>query len=278
MASWPLVGTASLYVRQSARLLARRPPLSALAAPLDDRLVFVVGSPRSGTTFVARAIGSLPGFLDLGEVLPLKAAIPRLVELEPGDAARRLRRILSATRRLGAAGGVRGVEQTPECAYLGRAVALAYPQATALHLLRDGRDVVASLLERGWLSGEEGGRDDAGLATGSAPRFWVERGREHEFAAASDARRAAWAWRRYVESARSLESAHVVRYERLCTEPERTAAELAEILGAPPDRLAGALSAADPSSVGRFRRDLDAAKLADVEAEAGVLLAELGYR
>ena len=41
---------------------------------LDDRLVFVVGSPRSGTTFLAGAIGALPGFVDLGEVGHLNPA------------------------------------------------------------------------------------------------------------------------------------------------------------------------------------------------------------
>jgi hypothetical protein len=59
--------------------------------PLDDRLVFVVGSPRSGTTFLAGAIGSLPGFVDLGEVAPLKAAIPRIYAEPDDEAARRLR-------------------------------------------------------------------------------------------------------------------------------------------------------------------------------------------
>ena len=44
----------------------------------EERLVFVVGSPRSGTTFLAGAIGAVPGFADLTEVTPLKAAIPSL--------------------------------------------------------------------------------------------------------------------------------------------------------------------------------------------------------
>ena len=42
----------------------------------EERLVFVVGCPRSGTTFVGRAIGGLPGFVDFGEVTPWKAALP----------------------------------------------------------------------------------------------------------------------------------------------------------------------------------------------------------
>ena len=41
--------------------------------------MFVVGSPRSGTTFTGRALGSLPGFVDLDEVQPWKAAIPELL-------------------------------------------------------------------------------------------------------------------------------------------------------------------------------------------------------
>ena len=52
----------------------------------EERLVFVVGSPRSGTTFLAGAIGAVPGFADLTEVTPLKAAIPALAGL-PDTAA-----------------------------------------------------------------------------------------------------------------------------------------------------------------------------------------------
>jgi hypothetical protein len=41
-------------------------------------MVFVVGSPRSGTTFLAGVVGSIPGFVDLTEVMPIKAAIPSI--------------------------------------------------------------------------------------------------------------------------------------------------------------------------------------------------------
>jgi len=105
---------------------------------LDDGLVFVVGSPRSGTTFLASAIGSIPGFVDLGEVAPVKAAIPELAALPPGEAARRLRRILAVSRRVGLVGSVRAVEQTPETAFLVRAIPLAYPDPCVIHTVRDG--------------------------------------------------------------------------------------------------------------------------------------------
>lgn len=259
--------------------MRRRPSsLAAAAGPLDERIVFVLGSPRSGTTFLAGSIGRIPGFVDLGEVAALKAAIPELVALQPADAARRIRRLLAVTRRLGLVGSLRAIEQTPETAFVARAVALAFPDGRLIHIVRDGRDVVCSLLERGWLSAGRSGADNAWLPYGPAARFWVEPGREAEFAAASDVRRAAWAWRRYVTAARGAGGlVHELRYERLSADPEGTAAELGRFLDAPAEPLAAALAEAHRESVGRFRRDLSAAQLAEVEDEAGELLRELGY-
>jgi hypothetical protein len=247
-------------------------------APLDGRLVFVLGSPRSGTTFLAGAIGSLPGFVDLGEVAPLKAAVPELSTLPPADTAHRLTRLLWPTRRLGGVGGLRGVEQTPECVFLGGALPAAFPQATIIHLIRDGRDVVCSLLELGWLAPGREGRDDAGAEYGAEARFWVEPGRKAEFTAASNARRAAWAWRRYVSAGRGPSvHAYELRYEQVCSEPDVVAAGLASLLGVPAEDVRHALDPARAESVGRYRRDLSPQQLADVEAEAGPLLSELGY-
>jgi hypothetical protein len=77
----------------------------------DDRLVFVLGSPRSGTTFLARALGALPGFVDLGEIAPLKASIP-------GVDATEIRRLIDRIRRLALVSGLRAVEQTPEVSFV----------------------------------------------------------------------------------------------------------------------------------------------------------------
>ena len=264
------MGDLRAYAAGSVRV-ARRSGLSGWRGR-EDRLVFVVGCPRSGTTFTGAALGSLPGFLDLDEVTPLKAALPRLALMPEAVAARDLRRIVERVRLLGLARGLRGVEQTPETSFVVRAALQAYPGSVAVHVLRDGRDVICSLLERGWFrAGREGG-DDAGHAYGPHPRFWVEPERREEFAQVSEARRAAWAWRRYVETARSGATIQL-RYESLLDD----ARTLAPVLGVAETALAAAFAGFRASSIGRWRNDLSPEQLADFEAEAGDLLAEVGY-
>ncbi len=240
--------------------------------------VFVVGSPRSGTTFFAGAVGSVPGFVDLGELAPLKAAIPALAVATEEEAARQLRRILERVRTLAGVRGHRAVEQTPEMTFLVPAALRAYPEATVVHLIRDGRDVVASLLDRGWLSSERSGSDDVGAAYGSHTRFWVEPERREEFGRVSDAQRAAWAWRRYLTAAReSRDKTFELRYEDLVADKSATAVRLADQLGVPTEEVEAQLAPASPRSVGRWRDDLTKEQVDDVMREAGDLLRELGY-
>lgn len=270
--------SAANQLRVAKRLAPRRgASLAERLGRLDDRLVFVVGSPRSGTTFLAGAIGSLPGFVDLGEVAPVKAAVPELALLPPEQAAPRLRRILAVSRRVGLVGAVRPVEQTPEMAFVLRAVPLAYPDARVVHIVRDGRDVVCSLLDKPWLRPEQAASDDAGVPYGAHARFWVEPERRAEFESASDARRAAWVWRSYVTAAGAADGALELRYEDVTADPEAIAVPLADHLGVAVEPLAAALGRAHASSVGRYRSDLSAEQLAEVEAEAGALLVELDY-
>ncbi len=240
--------------------------------------MFVVGSPRSGTTFTGSALGSLPGFVDLDEVQPWKAAIPSLTGTGEDEAARELRRILERVRWLGLARGLRGVEQTPETAFVLSAALRAYPEAVAVHVVRDGRDVATSLLERGWLNKARDGADDAGLAFGSQARFWVEPGREEEFAGVSDATRCAWAWRRYVTAAQVVpERTVTLRYEDLVADPAASAVPVAERLGVSVAEVAAAFSDVHDRSSGRWQRDLTPEQLADIEREAGATMRLLGY-
>jgi Sulfotransferase family len=273
------LSSASLYGAAAYRVLPRGGlSVPKRVWPVEERAVFVVGSPRSGTSFVARSIGAMPGFVDLGEVAPVKAAIPELSSASTEQAARRLRRRLETVRRLALVQGLRGVEQTPEMAFALAAALRAYPAGRGVHIIRDGRDVVCSLLERGWLRKDRSGGDDANQPYGAHPRFWVEPERVESFSEVSDARRAAWAWRRYVSAARrQSERVLEVRYEKLVSDSEGVAREIAAFLGVPAAPLERALAAAHADSAGRYERELSPEQLADVEREAGPLLAELGY-
>ena len=92
----------------------------------------------------------------------------------------------------------------------------------------------------------------------------------------SDARRCAWAWRRYVEAVRGAGAGDrllEIRYESLAG----VADELAGFLGSNVTSTHRAMDRFRDSSIGRWRKELSPEQLADVEAEAGPLLAELGY-
>jgi hypothetical protein len=270
-----LARTARAYAASSVRI-ARRGGLRPLGR--EERLVFVVGSPRSGTTFTGRALGSQPGFVDLDEVTPLKAALPLLAASSPEQAGPQLRRIIERVRMLGLVRGLRGVEQTPENSFVLRAALDAYPQAVAVHVIRDGRDVVCSLVERGWLRSDREGGDDARQTYGAHARFWVEPERREQFEQASETRRAAWAWRRYVTAAQAVPERTVdLRYEALVENPHAEADRLAAALGTEAEPLRRAFAEVHGSSVGRWRQDLTPEQVADVEAEAGGLLAQLGF-
>jgi Sulfotransferase family len=273
-------GTAQLvrlYGGAAARVALRGRGKNGVAGA-TERPVFVVGSPRSGTTFMARSLGQLPGFVDLGEVGPLKASIDELSALPEQEAARRLRQMLERVRALALVRNLRAVEQTPETTFVLASALRAYPEAKVVHMVRDGRDVACSLLEKGWLRTDRAGGDDVGLPYGSHARSWVEPERVEEFERASEARRAGWAWRSYLGAARAAAAdALEVRYEELAAELSGTATRIAEHIDADPEPLARELSAVHAESVGRWRRDLTPEQAADVEAEAGPLLRELGY-
>jgi Sulfotransferase family len=270
---------AGLYGRTVARVAPRgfREP-GGNPAEATERIVFVVGSPRSGTTFLGGAVGSQPGFVDLGEVRPVKASIARWMTQPAATTAAELRSTLERVRRLSFVRDLRPVEQTPELSFVVGAAVGAYPRATVLHIVRDGRDVVCSLLEKAWLADQREGGDDAGLRYGGHVRPWVEPERREEFTRASEATRAAWAWRRYLSAARGApEHTLEIRYEEIAADPAAAAARIAARLETDPAPLAGALGEVHDRSIGRWRRDLTAEQIEDVEREAGALLRELGY-
>lgn len=269
-------------------------PLRLSPTAVDPRLhrpVFVLGAPRSGTTFLGSCIGALPEVSYHFEPRVTKAAARAVYDgsWSPQRAARVFRSAYRLLLLAGADGGRRFAEKNPENCFIVPFLARTFPDAQFVQIVRDGRDVAVSHAEKPWLAADSAGsgrRGRGGQAWGPWARWWVEPERAAEFEAASDLTRTAWSWRRFTESANAglatlpAERVLRVRYEEVVTDPVAAARTLATFLGHEevPAELLAALGTADPGSVGRWRQALDPAGLADVEAEAGALLAELGYR
>ncbi|GAA3172003.1 sulfotransferase [Blastococcus jejuensis] len=260
---------------------------------LDPRLrapVFVLGAPRSGTTFLGSCIGTLPGVSYHFEPRVTKAAARQVFEGTWSEqrAGRLFRSAYGLLQVAAGEGGRRFVEKNPENCFIVPFLARTFPDARFVQIIRDGRDVAVSHAEKPWLSARSVGdtrRGRGGQAWGPWARWWVERDRAEEFTTASDLTRTAWSWRRFTEAAMAglaelpADRVLTVRYEDVVQDPVRAAEEIGAFFGhaTPPDELRAALLQAKPNSVGRWRTTLDADGLADVERESGALLRQLGY-
>ena len=167
------------------------------------RLILVVGAPRSGTTWVQSLLGGQPGVVTPQEtdlfsryVRPLHEAWQWQLRGGPDDWSRRrfkgLPGVLTAGEftamvrsmvddvlvAVAAAADVEGaraaevvvVEKSPSHSLCADVVAASVPEARVIHVVRDGRDVAASLnaAAAGWGSGWSPATVDA------AARSWVE--------------------------------------------------------------------------------------------------------
>lgn len=195
--------------------------------------VFIIGSPRSGTSILSKSLGEHSGFWSADET-------QILWDLFQDDriAAHYRRGELSWLRRqevpprqflaylgLGInvllterAGGRRWIDDTPIYTLIVDRVSALFPGARFLHILRDGRHVVRSMMS--YLEIYEG--DPAAIP-------W-----------ATDFRAACVAWRAHVASALELEEREPERvlrvsYEGLVADAENRFREILDFLGAPPE-------------------------------------------
>ncbi len=174
------------------------------------------------------------------------------------------------------------VEKTPLNLLAFKDLAILFPAAKFIHVVRDGRDVVASLLQRDWRDPQTG-----------AP-----------FAHVTDAAAAAHYWSGLAGIGRQAEQTidnpqrfHVLPYERLADKPAQTLHALFEFLEEPFDdrvnkfydneiplvgiecesrpRLAKPIS---DDRVGRWRNDLSSAQRDLVNNIGGDMLRAFGYR
>lgn len=277
------------YRRQ--RPVSFRDLLGSIRPRLRDP-VFILGAPRSGTTFLGGCVGRLPGMSYHFEPPATKAAARHVYSQEwrPWKARAYYRGVYRWLLRIHAAGRERFAEKTPRNCFLVDFLARTFPDAGFILILRDGRDAAVSLREKPWLrraGTNSGRREPGGYRYGAEPRFWVEPDRRDEFVRTTDLHRAVWSWRRHNEAALegmaglAADRTLILRYEEIPSDPDGTADRVVAFLGAqdPEAREVArrAFGEARPHRIGRWKATLTETELAIVEAEAGGLLDRLGY-
>lgn len=260
--------------------------------PNLSRPIFIIGSPRSGTTFLGSCVAELPETSYHFEPVATKAAARYVYtqEWNFSKAQRFYRLVYSWLMRLHADGDLRFADKTPRNCFLVDFLYQAFPDAQFIHIIRDGRDAALSHSKKPWMQAaqaQSSKHEPGGYRYGPYARFWVEPERVSQFESTSDIHRCIWAWRRHTETA--LKSVaklpnhqyHELRYESLVASPRTEAEQLLDFLGVTEQRsrqcFHQAVANVRPNSVGLWRKELSAEQLQQVEQEAGSLLHQLNY-
>lgn len=253
--------------------------------------VFVLGCPRSGTTYLGSLLAELDDASYFFEPALFKYHVRRMYGGElTARTSTWLYRVGLRSLLLAAPGsGRRIIEKNPNHVFAAERLAAAFPHARFVVLTRDGRDVAVSLSEKPWHRADSvgsGKREPGGYLYGPYPHFYIEAERRAEFERTTDLHRCIWIWRRHQEEIERLRSGcgpeqqlHV-RYEDLVQEPTTTVDRILGFLDVDPDHREAVhykSRAGHTGSVGRWRHRLDDHDRHIIEAEAGPLLASLGY-
>lgn len=262
-------------------------------------MAFLVGHPRSGTTFLGRALGSHPGvgyweeprllfrarqdfdaLRPVAEHLVADSSVDELWRTERDGNLReqfgigedaetegvcismvRQRVFLLRGEFLSRSGGALLLDKTPRQLRALSDAASWFPEARVVHIVRDGRDVAASAVawERRW--GRPGWLDTPGPVVAATAQQW-----------ATDVQ----------EALAASPKATVVRYEDLVADGRMTVRRVLDHLALPWHPgvgrfLAEGMDGLHARSVGRWREDLAAGEVDLVVGHAGALLADLGY-
>jgi protein-tyrosine sulfotransferase len=268
-----------------------------MTVSLTDSPIFVGGVPRSGTTLLRVILDSHPRIFCGTELRAVQAlamlwqsasdtAQPLLSQAYATD-PQRLRRIFGGLilsflePAWRASGKARVAEKTPSNFLAFPQLAVLFPQSPLIHVIRDGRDIVASRLERDRIAAQGKPLDTVALAAVHA-REWVE----------------AMALRRAILGNPQLSRCYYeIRYEKLISEPEPALTSLFEFIGERFDpcvlafhrierNVAGteewsAEAVKRPiftTSAGRWKHSLSADEHDAVVRVAGGELVALGYR
>jgi len=254
--------------------------------------IFIIGSPRSGTTFLGRILNALPSVAYYYEP-PIGKYFARLVyqdRVSLWQAKAFYKLLYMSLLALAPRDGQRLVDKTPRNIFVAETLKRVFPDAKFIHVIRDGRDVACSLLKKPWHVESSAGsqkREPGGYLYGPYPHFYIERERVDEYICTTDLHRCIWVWKRHVEKGKELEKMlspsdfNTVRYEELVQQPSAVVKKLLLFLEEYTirgyERAMEVARTAHADSVGRWRKELDEKALELIYREAGDLLREYGY-
>jgi LPS sulfotransferase NodH len=290
-------GSFDAAVRSSgSRLKRMRPP------------VFIVGSPRSGTTLLYHMLLSAGGFaVYLTESKVFDLVFPQFPNLSSAKNRRKAldlwlqsklftltdlekSHIESRILEDGRSGGDflrivmeemalqqnvdRWAENTPEHILHLDIIKKEIPDALVIHMIRDGRDVALSLHKKGWVQPFPWDKRHGALVAGLYWEWLLDKGREYHRRIGKD----------YLE----------VRYEQLVSQPVETLAQISRFIDHDLDyqqiQRVGIGSVSEPNTsfegesssgtfdpVGRWRKGFAAGELGALEELIGPSLENLGY-
>lgn len=259
----------------------------ALANP-----IFIIGAPRSGTTFLGECMSCLPEVSYHFEPVGTKFAARHVYEKQwDFEKAKRFYTIVYSLLLIQHIDGdLRFAEKTPRNCFLIDFLSQAFPGSQFIHIIRDGRDAALSYSKKPWLQSSQaksGKTEPGGYSYGPYARFWVEPELVEKFETTTDIHRCVWAWRRFTESALEGMSklpknrCYELRYEALVNNPADEADRLLKFMSIESplsrEQFHRAVSKAKPTSVGQWKKELSIDQQQQVEAEAGALLSKLGY-
>jgi LPS sulfotransferase NodH len=270
--------------------------------------VFIVGSPRSGTTLLYHMLLSAGGFaVYLTESKVFDLVFPQFPNLNSPENRRKAldlwlqsklftltdlekshieRRILEDCRSGGDFLRIvmeemalqqnvnRWAENTPEHILHLDTIKKEIPDALVIHMIRDGRDVALSLHKKGWVQPFPWGKKRGALVAGLYWEWLLDKGREYHRRIGRD----------YLE----------VRYEQLVSQPVETLAQISRFIDHDLDyqqiQRVGIGSVSEPNTsfegesssgtfdpVGRWRKGFAAGELGALEELIGPTLENLGY-
>ncbi|MFC1560802.1 sulfotransferase [Pseudomonadota bacterium] len=253
--------------------------------------VFIIGCPRSGTTYLGEVLEKLPNVSYFFEP-PTFKFYSRLIYQKKRD-SKDLRRLYDWCFRtllfVAPGTGPRILEKNPNHTFIAKELIEAYPSAKLIVLSRDAREVTLSLIKKPWhlaSSKGSGKREPGGYLYGPYAHFYIEEEHKEQFEITSDIHRCIWIWRRHAEMIEKIRTElpdscqRHINYEDLILKPESTLTGVLDFIGENDESSISAVMEASKAgrtdSIGSWKRAMSSKDLALIEREAGELLCKAG--